>query len=31
VNVLTATLTVAAIVYAYVYTVLLKPTTRWNM
>jgi len=31
VNVLTAALTVAAIVYyAYVYTVLLKPTTRWN-
>ena len=31
VNVLTAALTAAAIVYyAYVYTVLLKPTTRWN-
>ncbi|WP_144926909.1 heme o synthase [Halorubrum salsamenti] len=31
VNVLAAGLTAAAIVYyAYVYTVLLKPTTRWN-
>lgn len=31
VNILTAALTAAAIVYyAYVYTVLLKPTTRWN-
>ena len=31
VNVLTAALTAAAVVYyAYVYTVLLKPTTRWN-
>lgn len=31
VNVLTAALTAAAIVYyAYVYTVLLKPTTQWN-
>jgi protoheme IX farnesyltransferase len=31
VNMLTAALTAAAIVYyAYVYTVLLKPTTRWN-
>ncbi|MUW13511.1 protoheme IX farnesyltransferase [Halorubrum sp. CBA1125] len=30
-NVFTAALTAAAIVYyAYVYTVLLKPTTRWN-
>ncbi|WP_435096756.1 heme o synthase [Halorubrum sp. N11] len=31
VNALTAALTAAAIVYyAYVYTVLLKPTTKWN-
>ncbi|SEH63719.1 protoheme IX farnesyltransferase [Halopenitus malekzadehii] len=31
VNVLAAALTAAAVVYyAYVYTVLLKPTTRWN-
>ncbi|WP_280535536.1 heme o synthase [Halopenitus sp. POP-27] len=31
VNVLAAVLTAAAVVYyAYVYTVLLKPTTRWN-